>query len=447
MIDAEERQQTINAMLDKLETGNAAERRAAAYFLGEAAAGDAVDELIKTYHDDENKGVRTAAAYALGMFRAVDKALKAGREEEVVERLRQVEEEGKLGQRAPTGRWVRRIFGLLLCLLMLGGLYVVRDNIRVLFFPSLAHDRVALARDLQQQFTPIKNDVTTLQNQFVNVVINGGELDCTAYFNEPPPVTPLPNVDSLVYADLATLVTSMNTVHSELLRTKAIFSEACFGSTPLTRESAGEVYRDFVPTITTIADLETALGVVLQNAPTATPLPPTAAPATATSVAPTAEPTSEAPTAAPVAATNAPPQIDLTAAAGAYPGRHVTSLYQIVETVTGLNGSSSLLLRYWSDVKQSGTTGGCTAPQPALPDNYAVLPEIDLQVSVQLRQAVTLINNGLGALRSGWHDFETACTAGTLVTSADSGYNWALNTQTSFQSARPLLDIVHAQYP
>ena len=72
MIDAEERQQLINAMLDKLEHGNAAERRAAAYWLGEAAAGDAVDELIKTYHDDDNKSVRAAAAYALGMFRAVD---------------------------------------------------------------------------------------------------------------------------------------------------------------------------------------------------------------------------------------------------------------------------------------------------------------------------------------------------------------------------------------
>lgn len=446
MIDAEERQQLINAMLDKLEHGNAAERRAAAYWLGEAAAGDAVDELIKTYHDDDNKSVRAAAAYALGMFRAVDKALKAGREEQVVERLRQVEEEGKLGGRAPVGRWMRRIFGLLLSLLIIGGLYLVRDNLRVLVFPSLAQDRLSLVSSLQQQFTPIKNDVTTLQNQFVNVVINGGQLDCTAFFNEPPPVAALSNVDSLAYADLAAMVTRMNGVHDSLLATKAVYNEACFGSTPLTRESAGEVYRDFVPTITTIGELETALNVTLQNAPTATPEPPTAAPVTETPLPPTPEPTNAAPTSAPIEATSAP-QIDPTAAAQANPGRHVGNLYVIVETATGLNGPSSLLLRYWTDVKQSGDTGGCTAPAPAIPENYTVLPEIDLQVSVQLRQAVTLINNGLGALRSGWHDFQTACTNGTLAASADNGYNWALNTQTSFQSARPLLDIVRAQWP
>lgn len=450
MIDELERQQHINAMLDQLERGNVSQRRAAAQWLGEAAAGEAVDELIKAYHDDEDRGVRQAAAYALGMFRAVDKALKEGREEEVVALLHEVEDEGRLGHRAPTGKWMRRILGLTLALVLLGVLNLFVNNLRAALFPDLARDRAVVAREIQTQFIPIRNDVNTLQSQFVNVVVNGGDLDCTAFFNDPPPVAALPNLDSLVHDDLAALVERMNEVHSALLTTKTAYNDACFGASPLTREGAGEVYRGFVPTITRVGELDAALVAVIEDTPAiaptaltpipaATNAPPTPEPATA---APTLESTSAPATSAPIVMPTQPP---VAGESGANPARHLPGLYAIVDTVTSTRGAASLLLRYWQDVQSTGSTDGCAVATPGIPENYSVLPEVDLQVSQELARAVTLINNGLSALREGWRTFQASCQTGNMVAGVENGLAFAQAADAAFQAAVPLLDRVRAQ--
>ncbi len=451
MIDEQERQQMIDAMLDQLENGSVADRRAAAYYLGEAAAGEAVDGLIKAYHEDTNRSVRRAAAYSLGMFRAVEKALKAGREPEVVELLRHVEEEGQLGTRAPVGRWIRIILGLLVALVALAALNLVSNNIKVALFPSLARDRVTVAREVQSQFTPIRNDVNTLQSQFVGVVVNGGDLDCTAYFNDPPPINALPSLDSLVHTDLAALINRMNGVRDSLVTTRTIFNEACFGAAPLTREAAGAVYRDFVPTITTIGELDAALISMIENAPTPTPIPPTPRPATETPIPPTGEPATAAPQVQPTLDAPLPegnpivPTVpNFSGESDANPSRHLPALYAIVDTVTSTRGASSLLLRYWQDVQTSGDTDGCSASRPGIPETYTVLPEIDLQTSPEFSRAVTLINNGLNALRDGWREFQSACSAGNMLGSVQSGIAFAQAADSAFEAAVPLLDRVRA---
>lgn len=449
MSDAPEQHQAlIAAMIEQLETGNARQRRAAAYFLGEAAAGDAIEALVKAYHEDENKGVRQAAAYALGMFRAFEKGMKSGREEEVLELLNQVEQEGKYGHRAPVGKWLRRILALALTLAILGVLNVFRDNLKVALFPGLARDKVTIARELRQQFTPIKNDITTLQNQFANVVVTGGELDCTAFFNEPPPIPALPHLDSLTHGDLAALIERINAVQQRLVDAKAVFNAACFGGTPLTRETASGVYGDFVPSIQETGSIDAALVAILDNAPTPTPIPPTPVPATETPIPPTPTLTPETPPTTEAQPGEAPAPIPTTegasASSQANPARHLPALYAIVDRVTSTRGASSLLLRYWEDVQDSGRTDGCSAARPEIPDNYTVLPEIDLQVSIQLSQAVTLINNGLAALRNGWNDFQSACSRGDMVTAYQQYAPLAQVTHDSFDSAVRLLDIVRA---
>jgi hypothetical protein len=445
MSDAQEqRQALIDAMTDQLEHGRAAQRRAAAYFLGEAAAADSIDALVKAYHEDPNKSVRQAAGYALGMFRAFEKGIKSEREDEVYETVRQVEEEGRYGHRAPVGKWLRLILALLLTLIILGALNLFRDRFKVALFPGLARDRVTIARDINRQFTAIKNDVNTLQSQFINVVINGGELDCTAYFNESPPVPALPTMDSLVHADLVALVERANVVQQSLASTKAVFNAACFGTEPLTRERASEVYGAFVPSIQEAGSIDQTLTAVIQNAPTPTPIPPTPVPVTETPIPPTEAPTLEASPALDAQPESVIPTTEGDASSPANPARHLPALFQIVDTVTSTRGASSLLLRYWEDVQQSGSTDGCSAARPTIPDNYVVLPEVDLRASVQLSQAVTLINNGLAALRDGWRDFQTHCDRGDMLSGLEQGYNLARATATSFDSAVRLLDAVRA---
>src|SRR5215470_3770405 len=129
-------EEKIEAMIAQLRSKNATKRREAAEFLGEAAAADAVPALVKVYQKDKNARVRAAAAYSLGMYKAIDKALKAGDEDEVVDLLKQIEEDGELGRRAPIGRTVKAIIALLVSLIVLGILYFYRGDLKGIFFGS-----------------------------------------------------------------------------------------------------------------------------------------------------------------------------------------------------------------------------------------------------------------------------------------------------------------------
>src|SRR3990172_6263295 len=92
-------EQQIEKMIEQLGSKSAAKRREAAYFLGEAAAADGVAPLVEIYERDKDPGVHAAAAYSLGMYKAVERAIKQGDEDRVVELLERIEKEGKLGSR------------------------------------------------------------------------------------------------------------------------------------------------------------------------------------------------------------------------------------------------------------------------------------------------------------------------------------------------------------
>jgi len=448
MIEEQDPQPMIEAMLDQLEHGSVAERRAAAYYLGESASEESIEPLITAYHDDKNRSVRQAAAYALGMYRAVDLALTKGENDRVVGLLEQVAR-GELGRRAPIGRWFRRILGLLLALVVLGGLNLYRDNIRVLLFPNLARDKVTIAREIDRWFTTVQNDVTALQNQFYSAISSGGQVDCTTFFNEPAPFPPLPGVDALTYPEFVSLIDRMNGVRSQYSTAKARFNAVCVDGNPLTSETAALALQEFVPTVPLALELKNELQTIIENAPTATAAPPTETsvpvePTAAPAVVPTAEPpTVEPPTPGSSALGNsAPTAPNFAGESDANPARHLPALYAIIDNVTTARGASSLLLRYWQEVQSSGTTSGCEATRPSIPQNYIVLPEIDVAVSEELHQAVNLINIGLNALRDGWREFQTACDAGNMQGRVATGLPFAEAADAAFENAVPLLDRV-----
>ena len=155
--------------------------------------------------------------------------------------------------------------------------------------------------------------------------------------------------------------------------------------------------------------------------PTATPLvaatavPPTAAPPTIPAVQPTIESATSVP------GVQLQPTIPPDILAQGKPKSHLPALFNIIDTVTDTRGASTLLIQYWEDVQATGSTTGCSALPPSMPDNNVFIPEIDFQASPDLREAVQLINSGLAALHTGWTNFQFDCNSHALADHVASG--------------------------
>jgi hypothetical protein len=429
------RQREIDEMMDLLASDDPTERREAAYWLGEAAVADAVPKLVDLYENDENRSVRRAAGYALGMFRAVDTAIKRGKEKKVVKLLKQVEEKGKLGRRANKGGLIRTILGLLVSAALLAAAYQFAPNdiihtmqislARVGLFPAApSTDRQTLISNIRQSYIGLRDNTTTLQAEFQRA-LGGGTLDCTAFFNVVEPVQLLPE-DAAAYSDIAQIADRLNAAHASYTTAYTRFDSACLGIAPMPVEEVGTVYASLVSTIQTLPDLQTALDAAERGDEVTLPtVVPTNAPPTG--VAPT-EPPTQIP----------PPTTDINIAD---PRAHLPTLYGILENVNADRGAASLLEQFWQDVQGSGASAACGGTHPPVPDNY-VLPEADAQASADLAQAVQLINSGLDTIRIGWTDFEFACNSGELRQRASQELTEIRAARALFQAAEQSLNLV-----
>ncbi|HVU13680.1 MAG TPA: HEAT repeat domain-containing protein [Phototrophicaceae bacterium] len=407
-------EEKIDAMITQLASKSASKRREAAYFLGEAAAADAVQPLVDIYQKDKDASVRAAAAYALGMYKAVEQAINRGQEEHVIELLRGIEEDGKLGRRAPTGRSVRILLGLLVSLLVLGVVYLARADIKASLFGS-SKSHATLVADVNQRYTLVRDDTRNLQTDLLNVIQNQ-PLSCIGFFNNPAPYQ-LDPVDGHSYPDIADIVDQLNGAQASLASAKAAYDAACNNGAKFGAAEAQQTFQTLLPALQALDPLQLKLTQAQALQPTVTPEPPTAAPTTASAAQPTAVPPTPAPgtpvvtlqsnvTLQPTTATDAQTEADIK--------KQLPALFDIIDDVTSPRGSSTLLLQYWQDVQKSGTTQGCSITTvPDIP-NTVFIPEADLQASSNLRDAVQLINNGLSALHTGWTNFEFACNSHSL---------------------------------
>lgn len=429
------RQREIDDMLDQLDSDDPAERRAAAYWLGEAAAADAVPRLVDLYENDEKASVRRAAGYSLGMFRAVEDAIKHGKEKRVIRLLEQVEQKGKMGRRANKGGWIRLILGLLIALtaLALAFQFLPVDVVRTvqvslaragLFKIDPATERDPLLSSLRQHYASVRDDVVTLQAEFQSV-LGGGALDCSAYFNNAPPFQLL-GADASAYPDIADIVSRLNNAHGSLTTAYARYDAACLQVQSLPVEEVGTTYAALVNAVQALPEIEAAISAAERGEPAPQPEAPTTPPTTAPA------------TAVPVSATAAPPTTDISIA---NPRSHLTALYSLIENMRSQRGGLTLLEQYWGDVQRTGRTTACGTAPPTIPDNYA-LPPADAQASPELAQAVQSINDALDLTRTGWTDFAFACNSGELNQQAQQEFLEALQAKAAFQAAEQLLNRV-----
>ncbi len=253
----------IDDMISQLRSKSAAKRREAAYFLGEVAAADAVEPLVDLYEKDKNASVRAAAAYALGMYKAVERALNAGDETKVVRLLRQIEEDGKLGARAPVGRTVKLVIGLALSLVVLLVIYTLRADIKARLYGS-DQPHSAVVASVQQNYEMVKNDTRTLQTELLNVIQNQ-PLGCIAFFNNPAPYA-LDPVDARIYTDVAQIVDQLNAAQTSLASAKARYDAACSSGAPFGSAEAAQTFQVLRPALRRARAAGTGTGASLVRA-------------------------------------------------------------------------------------------------------------------------------------------------------------------------------------
>lgn len=331
-------EEKIEAMIEQLGSKRASKRREAAYFLGEVAAADAVPALVDVYEKDKDARVRAAAAYSLGMYKAVDRALKAGEEAQVVALLTRIEEDGKMGGRAPIGRTIKIMLALAISLIVLIALFVARDNVKGLLFGSTKPHAQVIA-EVQHSFNFIKDDTRTLQSILLDVIANR-PLNCTAYFNNPTPYA-LDPVDANTFPDAADMVTELNSAQTSLASAKTLYDAACNNGATFGAAEAQQTFQLLLPALQILDPLEVKLTQAEAIQPTAIPSAvPTAAP-TIPAAQPTAAPTVQA---AATAGAQLQPTIPPEILAQGKPKSHLPALYNIIDDVTAPRGASTLLI-------------------------------------------------------------------------------------------------------
>jgi hypothetical protein len=409
------REREIQRSMQRLSAQDPKERREAALYLGEAAAVDAVDALIDTYETDEDDRVRKAAAYALGQFKAIDRALSKGKQKRVEDLLKQVENRGKLGARAAVGPAIQVIVILTLLLALLVAANVFAPLLRARLDDAMevveartapVRDRATLISDVQAYFVRLRDDTETLRSGFT-AVLGGGTLPCPAQFSGQRSYLIAPQ-NAAEHQDIAAAAAQLNRLRHQLEANQVVYDRACSGESPIAAEDIGTL---LIP-VREISDGLVALQPALTDlglADTAA-LPPT----------PTPDP--------------------------ANPQTHVAALRGIVNQMVVPGGAVTQLVQNWTEAKTSGGSAGCAAERPTIPDNYA-LPSANAGNWVNLAQAVTQVNTGLQTIRDAWDQYARACSSGTLTAQADAGLTAAQTAQGFFDNASGFFAQVEAGTP
>lgn len=407
------REREVERSLKKLSSKDPDERREAVVYLGEAAASDSVNEIIDVYETDDDKRVRKAAAYALGQFKAIDRALSRGKQSEVERLLKRVEVEGKLGKRAAVGP----TFQVILILLVLLGLLVAANVFSPLLRERLREavevveartaprrDRETLLTDAQTYLSALQADAEALRAEFTTL-LGGGTLGCDASFTAPDNYLIAPE-DAAANADISELVTQLNDAGDRLRESRAVYDQACRGETTVATENAGAMLLPVREASDLLTTAQTGLAV-LTGAPSTTATP------------------------AQTGTTQADPR------------SFIPPLTTIIDQMIGENGATAQLVRFWSEAGTSGGSSGCGVERPAIPENFVLPGNADVDWPT-LAQAVVQINTGLEATRNGWNQLAASCNENTLGGQARAGVINAEAAQNALIFARDLLALVES---
>ena len=390
-----------------LASPDAKTRRQAAVWLGEAGDPSAITRLRQIYEEDPDSKVRAAAAYSLGMFRALEEGLAGPQQEAIVEQLEDIALKGKFGRRSslPRGLLAKLVLGLFVSLIILLAFnFVIWPQIRDEVGgsgPAAATSAEPTSpppvTDLDGYLALVRDDVEALRAQYVRV-IGGDTVDCAVSFNRPAPFAASSAAENTAIAD------DVNRIRAEFDSALAAYESACRVENPVTL-TAADVAAPLATLVAASASLSADLAALNGEAPIVEPPP---------AEEPTPEP------------------------AGADLRPVVVALLGIMDEMEAPRGPTALLNTYWVDIRDTGSTAGCSSPVPTIPADYILSSELAGQ-NETLKLVVDVVNTGLGLTRQGWEQFTAACASGRPLDSVEVGLSGARSAIGSFTLAREQL--------
>lgn len=411
--DADAREKRINSFLQQVDKKikiakarnkvDAKTRLAAVRWLGEAGEPTAIPTLVALYKKDDTRGMKEAAAYALGQFRALETAMEDPELAEYAQELiSDIIFEGRMGKKArPSAGTLRVITGILfVSLLVWGGLlFVLSDRTpsptvatQPTEIPEVITPDIDIEADLARLYQELETDAETLRVQFLNITRDQSP-DCTVTFNAPQPYE-MP-VGLALDSDLGTLVTELEAIRAEVDPLRNAYINACEALRVIPAPQA-LIYSDNIAEAQRqLSDLSAriafdSLSVVEDD----TEQQPTPEPDETTII--------QVPEETPEPAVDEVDTVNYDS--------HIASLQFNIETMNNFRGHNTLLLQYWQDVRASGSTGGClNLPPPTLPLDYELPEELVDGAPEELLNAIEAYNLGMTLSRSSWQAFANAC--------------------------------------
>lgn len=424
----------------------------AAYWLGESGAPKAIYALRKIYRGEKSKRIKSAAAYALGQFKALDNAIEREKGEsvsaalqreenaEIVQLLTAITLEGRIGKRkriAPRTlvrvqiSLVVSLVVLILLNVLLSGGKSQTNNSPQIAFNAEEQTAVDALNSLQATIGSIHNVSTILQTQYS---ADPATPDCTQPITTPSAVSlSIPEANPY-YIDLFTFEGRINQQITDLQTSVELHTRICEENrqpTPEEREqistSAGAITTAVTGIATNITTIRSAIETAAQARlnPSATP---TMEQPTATA---TPEPSST-PTETPSPTPTLDPQLI---------NQDVTAMSFVIDEVNAREGAYTLLNTFWTDVQAAGRTEGCRARTfPQVPEDYPPIDAELLAAAPELEQIREQINIGLGLLRQGWTLFIDSCNSDLLVQNLQTGLQIVATADLAFSNATDLLN-------
>lgn len=408
MSDLDAFEAKVRRNIKLLSSADPKKRREAAMWLGEAGDPSAITRLRQLYEQDPDRGVRRAAAYSLGMFRALEQGLNGPNQETVVQQLEDIALKGKMGRRVriPVRRLRQLLVGMLTSLaVLLVFTFVIWPEIA----DTVGGSGEPISEDInitpgavetgtvEGQAAALRAASEALRGQYINV-LGGGSVDCDTALNPPAPLD-----TATLPADEADEAAELNALLADWQTASEPFNRACAeDGTPVTPAEASPQLG--------------ILNLILARLDGETP-----GDSQAEDDDPPAEPQTDANMLRPI----------------------IARMLDMVDELQTPRGPAGLLNQYWEDIRDTGSTDGCNQPVPSIPADYAPPSDVaDLPEDIII--SIGLTNTGLELLRQSWAQFTAACGSDNPRAAADAGIQSIRSANSSFDLVREQLNLLLA---
>lgn len=403
------------------------QRLKALQWLGESGNIDAIPALLKVYKKDKTPGMKEAAAYALGQFKALDLEYDDLEvEQDAHDRVDNIILYGEFGEPAKAGKFIGIEIALaVLAIILFAVGFVLSQTVGAERAEARATDIAAtltaqptptpdtediVRSQLQAYYDDLVTDANFFQRQLA-VATREESIDCDTNLENPSAysLSELWANDS----NFNTVTTQLNDLRAQMLDVRTAYAESCSTLQPIPRADAlnyGGTILNVQQGLGTAREALNSAGIEVTEQVFMTPTP---SPAEATD-----EPV----------ATATVDTSDLTIP--------ILELERIIAQMTDLQGATTRVIFNWQQVVDTEQLylSGCNQPEPLIPNDY-VLSEDFVGISANLSSAVTNVNTALQLTRTATSTFYAACDSGELPENTQALLDQANLADTAFASA------------